>query len=692
MSIEVEDSELTLQRILLDSILASRGSVDDAALARMLQQQEDALIQTTRTPTHIPQFGNGETPSTPIIIDNEDEDIMRALEESLRVIPVTPSTNTPVTHVSGATTEKNRITSSTIPNLIQYISSTHPSTPSTTSPQIASPTTPTYPLAPLAPRTASTVTSTTSSAHVDGLASMLDSLHITTERAKNNKPATTINTARRHTNNLVDTKGVAGRNTNTKSINTTNTTDTSNATNAASTTNTTNTTNAAYTANTANTATNTTNTTRMIDSNSTVARHAITGAGNAYGHTERKILKPRRMSRTPASPPAPDTTSVPLSPPPSLPDLTIPQLSLEKNLPRPPSALPRVPSNPDISRPYAYTTYHTSPTNSNINIAADLSAPLMPSLPNSNPHTTNSTNFGKPTTNYGNASNYSNMYNNYSTNLHFAHLQQQQRSAYVPPSARTTSDPASAASPTLAPLSPTSSSLPLSPHIPTSPPSTTPAEPQRARPTQRSAYQPSYSGNAGIARRGGGGGAYFSYVGRLGSASDYEPPRDEPEPTSYEDDEALAERLQMQEALELQQEYDLMESPSNFRHNTVAQMLRQQREWRYADSGSDYSDDEVEDENDVDRMTYEELLALEERIGHVPRGASKTEIEVCPKFTLTPEHSFETKTCLVCHDDIVVGNELRRLPCLHMYHVDCIDTWLAQKPTCPVCLHTIKKD
>lgn len=48
-----------------------------------------------------------------------------------------------------------------------------------------------------------------------------------------------------------------------------------------------------------------------------------------------------------------------------------------------------------------------------------------------------------------------------------------------------------------------------------------------------------------------------------------------------------------------------------------------------------------------------------------------------------------SKTCAICCDEFDVGVQVRLLPCLHMYHVGCIDRWLAQSRTCPVCKHEI---
>ncbi|URE36123.1 E3 ubiquitin-protein ligase [Musa troglodytarum] len=52
----------------------------------------------------------------------------------------------------------------------------------------------------------------------------------------------------------------------------------------------------------------------------------------------------------------------------------------------------------------------------------------------------------------------------------------------------------------------------------------------------------------------------------------------------------------------------------------------------------------------------------------------------------TPEDEL---TCSVCLEQVSVGELVRSLPCLHQFHANCIDPWLRQQGTCPVCKHRV---
>jgi hypothetical protein len=49
----------------------------------------------------------------------------------------------------------------------------------------------------------------------------------------------------------------------------------------------------------------------------------------------------------------------------------------------------------------------------------------------------------------------------------------------------------------------------------------------------------------------------------------------------------------------------------------------------------------------------------------------------------------EVATCAVCLSEHVAGEQLRRLPCGHRFHVHCCDQWLQRNKRCPLCVRPI---
>ncbi|XP_020221867.1 uncharacterized protein LOC109804452 [Cajanus cajan] len=93
---------------------------------------------------------------------------------------------------------------------------------------------------------------------------------------------------------------------------------------------------------------------------------------------------------------------------------------------------------------------------------------------------------------------------------------------------------------------------------------------------------------------------------------------------------------------------------------------------------------------DVDNMSYEQLLELGERIGHVNTGLKEDEMGRNIRKTRlqfwddTSKHQTD-KECSICQEEYEAGDELGRLNCEHSYHFQCIKQWVAQKNFCPVC-------
>jgi len=49
----------------------------------------------------------------------------------------------------------------------------------------------------------------------------------------------------------------------------------------------------------------------------------------------------------------------------------------------------------------------------------------------------------------------------------------------------------------------------------------------------------------------------------------------------------------------------------------------------------------------------------------------------------------ENNKCMVCMEEFAAGESLRSLPCMHRYHMNCIDEWLARSRECPICKRDI---
>ncbi|GMH13822.1 hypothetical protein Nepgr_015663 [Nepenthes gracilis] len=95
---------------------------------------------------------------------------------------------------------------------------------------------------------------------------------------------------------------------------------------------------------------------------------------------------------------------------------------------------------------------------------------------------------------------------------------------------------------------------------------------------------------------------------------------------------------------------------------------------------------------DVDNMSYEELLALEERIGNVCTGLSEetvlSRMKQLKYISPTRDAQTELEPCCICREEYIDGEDIGTLDCGHDFHTDCIKQWLAQKNLCPICKTT----
>jgi len=107
---------------------------------------------------------------------------------------------------------------------------------------------------------------------------------------------------------------------------------------------------------------------------------------------------------------------------------------------------------------------------------------------------------------------------------------------------------------------------------------------------------------------------------------------------------------------------------------------------------------ELEDEDG--ELTYETMLRLGDCIGDVKSErwglVAEKHIKKLPVFSFDPERMGEDldseHKCLVCQYDYEKGERLRRLPCGHCFHTECVDQWLKDKDFCPYCRSSIVEE
>ncbi|KAK6127176.1 hypothetical protein DH2020_039060 [Rehmannia glutinosa] len=70
---------------------------------------------------------------------------------------------------------------------------------------------------------------------------------------------------------------------------------------------------------------------------------------------------------------------------------------------------------------------------------------------------------------------------------------------------------------------------------------------------------------------------------------------------------------------------------------------------------------------------------------HVPPPASRSSMDALSTVKISKKHVRADSTCAVCKERFELGSQVKKLPCKHLYHSDCIVPWLEQRSSCPVC-------
>ena len=86
-----------------------------------------------------------------------------------------------------------------------------------------------------------------------------------------------------------------------------------------------------------------------------------------------------------------------------------------------------------------------------------------------------------------------------------------------------------------------------------------------------------------------------------------------------------------------------------------------------------------------DKMSYEQLLQLEEEVGSVSKGLTKEKIKKIPEKPFHKALFDDNLDCIICMEKFEENEKVKQLLCGHIFHGDCIDKWLAKEKKCPFC-------
>lgn len=79
------------------------------------------------------------------------------------------------------------------------------------------------------------------------------------------------------------------------------------------------------------------------------------------------------------------------------------------------------------------------------------------------------------------------------------------------------------------------------------------------------------------------------------------------------------------------------------------------------------------------------------RLPVVTRGATQNTIEKntfphkYKKMKRVDPSEDNLEKCTICLSEFEEEEEVRRLPCMHLFHVECVDQWLSTNKRCPIC-------
>ncbi|PFX30186.1 RING finger protein 11-like isoform X1 [Stylophora pistillata] len=109
---------------------------------------------------------------------------------------------------------------------------------------------------------------------------------------------------------------------------------------------------------------------------------------------------------------------------------------------------------------------------------------------------------------------------------------------------------------------------------------------------------------------------------------------------------------------------------------TLASILSHSRHFSFQEEAPIF----IQSQHAPHLLSEEQQIRLAQRLGliqHLPVG----------KYDGSKGKKRE---CVICMTDFAMGDPIRFLPCMHIYHKDCIEDWLVRSFTCPSCMEPVE--
>jgi hypothetical protein len=92
-------------------------------------------------------------------------------------------------------------------------------------------------------------------------------------------------------------------------------------------------------------------------------------------------------------------------------------------------------------------------------------------------------------------------------------------------------------------------------------------------------------------------------------------------------------------------------------------------------------------------VNFERFMESAFNTGPKPKPpASKTLVEQLPKVSVSRECISDSAVCSICQEDWILGETALSMPCNHTFHPPCIQEWLKEHNSCPICRFEVLTD